>query len=76
MNVRTAFTLSTVWVLLLAGCASQSPVDQQVRQLMEIENTLKQVQAGQQQSIELQKLQIELQRQSNNDQWARSKTGS
>ncbi|RMU65023.1 hypothetical protein ALP25_200102 [Pseudomonas syringae pv. syringae] len=68
MNVRTALTLSAVFMLSLTGCATQSQVDRQSNQLEVISASLKQIQANQQQSIELQKLQADLQQQSNNEQ--------
>ncbi|KAA8688740.1 hypothetical protein AL053_28355 [Pseudomonas savastanoi pv. fraxini] len=68
MNVRTALTLSAVFMLSLTGCATQSQVDRQSNQLEVISASLKQIQANQQQSIDLQKLQADLQQQSNNEQ--------
>ncbi|WP_032672512.1 MULTISPECIES: hypothetical protein [Pseudomonas syringae group] len=68
MNVRTALTLSAVFMLSLTGCATQSQVDRQTNQLEVISASLKQIQANQQQSIDLQKLQADLQQQSNNEQ--------
>nr|WP_238986164.1 hypothetical protein [Pseudomonas syringae] len=68
MNVRTALTLSAVFMLSLTGCATQSQVDRQTRMLEVISASLKQIQANQQQSIELQKLQADLQQQSNEAQ--------
>lgn len=65
MNVRTALTLSAVFMLSLSGCATQSQVDQQTRQLIEVNNTLKQIQVAQQVSIALQQSQVGLQVQSN-----------
>jgi murein lipoprotein len=65
MNVRTALTLSAVFMLSLSGCATQSQVDQQTRQLIEVNNTLKQIQAAQQVSIALQQNQVSLQVQGN-----------
>ncbi|KAA8699537.1 hypothetical protein [Pseudomonas cannabina] len=68
MNVRTALTLSAVFMLSLTGCATQSQLDRQANQLEVISASLKQIQANQQQSIELQKRQADLQQQSNNEQ--------
>ncbi|EFW77253.1 hypothetical protein [Pseudomonas savastanoi] len=76
MNVRTALTLSAVFMLSLTGCATQSQVDRQTNQLEVISTSLKQIQANQQQSIELQKLQADLQQQSNNEQAFQRQAGS
>ncbi|KPW78856.1 Uncharacterized protein ALO81_03194 [Pseudomonas cannabina] len=76
MNVRTALTLSAVFMLSLTGCATQSQLDQQTNQLEVISASLKQIQANQQQSIELQKLQADLQQQSNNEQALQRQAGS
>ena len=65
MNVRTALTLSAVFMLSLSGCATQSQVDQQTRQLIEVNNTLKQIQVAQQVAIALQQNQVALQVQGN-----------
>ncbi|EFW77276.1 MULTISPECIES: hypothetical protein [Pseudomonas syringae group genomosp. 2] len=75
MNVRTALTLSAVFMLSLTGCATQSQVDRQTNQLEVISASLKQIQVNQQQSIELQKLLAELQQQSNNEQALQRKAG-
>lgn len=76
MNVRTALTLSAVFMLSLTGCATQSRVDEQTHMLEVISASLKQIQANQQQSIELQKLQADLQQQSNNEQAFQRQAGS
>lgn len=76
MNARIAFTLSAVFMLSLSGCATQSQADQQTRQLIEINNTLKQMQASQQVSMALQQTQVSLQQQSNNEQMLQRKAGS
>ena len=76
MNVRTALTLSAVFMLSLTGCATQSQLDRQANQLEVISASLKQIQANQQQSIELQKLQADLQQQSNNEQALQRQAGS
>ncbi|RMR48081.1 hypothetical protein ALP86_200000 [Pseudomonas amygdali pv. mori] len=76
MNVRTALTLSAVFMLSLTGCATQSQVDEQTHLLEVISASLKQIQANQQQSIELQKLQADLQQQSNNEQALQRQAGS
>lgn len=65
MNVRHAFALSAVFMLFLSGCATQSQPDQQTRQLIEMNATLKQLQTAQQVSIALQQKQVALQAQSN-----------
>ncbi|KPX44964.1 Uncharacterized protein ALO68_01428 [Pseudomonas syringae pv. helianthi] len=75
MNVRTALTLSAVFMLSLTGCATQSQVDEQTHLLEVISASLKQMQANQQQSIELQKLQADLQQQSNNEQTLQRQAG-
>ncbi|KPX09254.1 Uncharacterized protein ALO73_03357, partial [Pseudomonas syringae pv. daphniphylli] len=75
MNVRTALTLSAVFMLSLTGCATQSQLDQQTNQLEVISASLNQIQANQQQSIELQKLQADLQQQSNNEQALQRQAG-
>ncbi|WP_235814315.1 hypothetical protein, partial [Pseudomonas amygdali] len=62
--------------LSLTGCATQSQVDRQTNQLEVISASLKQIQANQQQSIELQKLQADLQQQSNNEQALQRQAGS
>ncbi|RMN24780.1 hypothetical protein, partial [Pseudomonas savastanoi] len=72
----TALTLSAVFMLSLTGCATQSQVDRQTNQLEVISTSLKQIQANQQQSIELQKLQADLQQQSNNEQAFQRQAGS
>ncbi|KPC00463.1 Uncharacterized protein AC503_5624 [Pseudomonas syringae pv. maculicola] len=63
MNVRTALTLSAVFMLSLTGCATQtqSQLDRQSNQLEVISASLKQIQANQQQSIALQHQQAALQ---------------
>nr|WP_238986165.1 hypothetical protein [Pseudomonas syringae] len=76
MNVRTALTLSAVFMLSLTGCATQSQFDRQSNQLEVISASLNQIQANQQQSIELQKLQADLQQQSNNEQTLQRQAGS
>ncbi|KAA8699539.1 hypothetical protein [Pseudomonas cannabina] len=76
MNVRTALTLSAVFMLSLTGCATQSQVDEQTHLLEVINASLKQIQANQQQSIDLQKLQADLQQQSNNEQALQRQAGS
>ncbi|QHF00814.1 hypothetical protein LCG56_29545 (plasmid) [Pseudomonas cannabina pv. alisalensis] len=76
MNVRTALTLSAVFMLSLTGCATQSQVDEQTHMLEVISASLKQIQANQQQSIDLQKLQADLQQQSNNEQAFQRQAGS
>ncbi|KPX03478.1 Uncharacterized protein ALO73_05074 [Pseudomonas syringae pv. daphniphylli] len=63
-------------MLSLTGCATQSQVDRQTNQLEVISASLKQIQANQQQSIELQKLQADLQQQSNNEQALQRQAGS
>ncbi|PHN49768.1 MULTISPECIES: hypothetical protein [Pseudomonas syringae group genomosp. 2] len=75
MNVRTALTLSVVFMLSLTGCATQSQLDRQTNQLEVISASLNQIQANQQQSIELQKLQADLQQQSNNEQALQRQAG-
>ncbi|WP_223283084.1 hypothetical protein, partial [Pseudomonas amygdali] len=65
-----------VFMLSLTGCATQSQVDRQTNQLEVISASLKQIQANQQQSIELQKLQADLQQQSNNEQALQRQAGS
>ncbi|WP_024668969.1 hypothetical protein [Pseudomonas tremae] len=75
MNVRTALTLSAVFMLSLTGCATQSQLDRQSNQLEVISASLKQIQANQQQSIALQKLQADLQQQSNNEQALQRQAG-
>ncbi|RMP58370.1 hypothetical protein ALQ20_200191 [Pseudomonas syringae pv. atrofaciens] len=75
MNVRTALTLSAVFMLSLTGCATQSQVDEQTHLLEVISASLKQMQATQQQSFELQKLQADLQQQSNNEQTLQRQAG-
>ncbi|KWT15527.1 hypothetical protein [Pseudomonas savastanoi] len=76
MNVRITLTLSAVFMLSLTGCATQSQVDRQTNQLEVISASLKQIQANQQQSIDLQKLQADLQQQSNNEQALQRQAGS
>ncbi|OSR69167.1 hypothetical protein [Pseudomonas syringae] len=68
MNVRTALTLSAVFMLSLTGCATQSQVDEQTHMLEVISATLKQMQANQQVAIALQQSQTALQAQSNEAQ--------
>ncbi|GKS07404.1 hypothetical protein PSTH1771_20330 [Pseudomonas syringae pv. theae] len=75
MNVRTALTLSAVFMLSLTGCATQSQVDEQTHLLEVISASLKQIQANQQQSIELQHQQAALQAQSNNEQALQRQAG-
>jgi len=65
MNVRTALTLPAVFMLSLSGCATRFQVDQQTRQLIEVNNTLKQIQVAQQVAIALQQNQVALQVQGN-----------
>ncbi|MFA0940683.1 hypothetical protein ACDH53_25225 [Pseudomonas tremae] len=76
MNVRTALTLSAVFMLSLTGCATQSQLDRQANQLEVISASLKQIQANQQVSIALQHQQAELQAQSNEAQAIERQAGS
>ncbi|GKQ32344.1 hypothetical protein PSTH1771_24325 [Pseudomonas syringae pv. theae] len=76
MNVRTALTLSAVFMLSLTGCATQSQVDEQTHLLEVISATLKQMQANQQVAIALQQSQLALQSQSNNAQAIERQAGS
>ncbi|KWT12095.1 hypothetical protein CFBP3846_P400065 (plasmid) [Pseudomonas syringae pv. avii] len=76
MNVRTALTLSAVFMLSLTGCATQSQVDEQTHMLEVISATLKQMQANQQVAIALQQSQTALQAQSNETQAIERQTGS
>jgi murein lipoprotein len=76
MNVRHAFVLSAVFMLSLSGCATQSQVDQQTQQMIQMNATLKQLQTAQQVSIALQQTQVSLQQQSNNEQMLQRKAGS
>ncbi|RMO98751.1 hypothetical protein ALQ33_01002 [Pseudomonas syringae pv. philadelphi] len=75
MNVRTALTLSVVFMLSLTGCANQSQVDEQTHMLEVISATLKQMQANQQVAIALQQSQTALQAQSNNEQALQRQAG-
>jgi murein lipoprotein len=65
MIARTVLTLSALFMLSLTGCATQSQADQQTKQLIEMNTTLKQLQTAQQVSIALQSKQVALQAQSN-----------
>ncbi|PHN54591.1 MULTISPECIES: hypothetical protein [Pseudomonas syringae group] len=76
MNVRTALTLSAVFMLSLTGCATQSQVDEQTHMLEVISATLKQMQANQQVAIALQQSQTALQAQSNETQAIERQAGS
>lgn len=76
MNVRTALTLSAVFMLPLTGCATQSQLDRQANQLEVISASLKQIQANQQVSIALQHQQAALQAQSNEAQAIELRAGS
>ncbi|SOQ15939.1 hypothetical protein [Pseudomonas syringae group genomosp. 3] len=76
MNVRTALTLSAVFMLSLTGCATQSQLDRQANQLEVISASLKQIQANQQVSIALQHQQAALQAQSNEAQAIERQAGS
>ncbi|MCQ2992446.1 hypothetical protein NLO72_24975 [Pseudomonas tremae] len=76
MNVRTALTLSAVFMLSLTGCATQSQVDEQTHMLEVISATLKQMQANQQVAIALQQSQTALQAQSNEAQTIERQAGS
>ncbi|KOP52112.1 hypothetical protein ALP22_01278 [Pseudomonas coronafaciens pv. porri] len=76
MNVRTALTLSAVFMLSLTGCATQSQVDEQTHMLEVISATLKQMQANQQVAIALQQSQTALQAQSNEAQAIERQAGS
>ncbi len=75
MNVRTALTLSAVFMLSLTGCATPSQVVRQTNQLEVISASLKQIQANQQQSIALQHQQAALQALSNNEQALQRQAG-
>jgi len=68
MNTRISFAVSAMIMLGLTGCATQSQVAEQSSQLQAIHLTLMQIQANQQQALELQKTQAALQVQSNNQQ--------
>ncbi|MDG6381273.1 hypothetical protein QCD83_20655 [Pseudomonas savastanoi pv. phaseolicola] len=76
MNVRTALTLSAVFMLSLTGCATQPQVDEQTHMLEVISASLKQIQANQQVSIALQHQQAALQAQSNEAQAIERQAGS
>lgn len=76
MNVRTALTLSAMFMLSLTGCATQSQLDRQANQLEVISASLKQIQANQQVSIALQHQQAALQAQSNEAQAIERQAGS
>ncbi|QGT84889.1 hypothetical protein [Pseudomonas coronafaciens] len=76
MNIRTALTLSAVFMLSLTGCATQSQVDEQTHMLEVISATLKQMQANQQVAIALQQSQTALQAQSNEAQAIERQAGS
>ncbi|MGN9404532.1 hypothetical protein B1F69_18325 [Pseudomonas syringae] len=76
MNVRTALTLSAVFMLSLTGCATQSQVDEQTHMLEVISATLKQMQANQQVAIALQQSQTALQAKSNEAQAIERQAGS
>nr|WP_015061872.1 hypothetical protein [Pseudomonas syringae]AFK89150.1 hypothetical protein [Pseudomonas syringae] len=76
MNVRTALTLSAMFMLSLTGCATQSQLDRQANQLEVISASLKQIQANQQVSIALQHQQAALQAQSNEVQAIERQAGT
>ena len=74
MKMRIA--LSALFLLSLAGCATQAQVEQQTRQLEVISATLNQIQANQLASLEQQKAQTALQAQNNNLQAIERQAGS
>ena len=76
MKTRIAFTLSTLLMMSLTGCATQAQIEQQNRQLETISVSLKQIQANQQTGLELQRTQAALQAQGNALQTMQRQAGS
>nr|WP_228857572.1 hypothetical protein [Pseudomonas syringae] len=60
--------LSVLTLLSLTGCASQSQIEEQNRQLASINVALTQIQANQAESLSLQKMQTKLQFETHNVQ--------
>lgn len=60
--------LSALALLSLTGCASQSQIEEQNRQLASINVALTQIQANQAESLSLQKMQTKLQVETHNVQ--------
>jgi murein lipoprotein len=70
MKARITFAASALALLSLTGCASQSQIEEQNKQLAAINVTLTQIQAAQAESLTLQKMQTKLQVESHNLQSA------
>lgn len=68
MKARITFAASALALLSLTGCASQSQIEEQNKQLAAINVTLTQIQATQAESLNLQKMQTKLQVETHNMQ--------
>jgi len=66
MKARITLGAIALATISLTGCASQAQVDEQAKQLAAINVTLTQIQAGQAESLALQKMQAKLQVESHN----------
>lgn len=68
MKARTTLAASALALLSLTGCASQSQIEEQNKQLSAINVALTQIQANQAESLNLQKMQTKLQVETHNVQ--------
>lgn len=68
MKARITFAASALALLSLTGCASQSQIEEQNKQLAAINVTLTQILATQAESLNLQKMQTKLQVENHNMQ--------
>lgn len=66
MKARITLASSVLALLSLTGCASQSQIEEQNKQLTAINVTLMQIQATQAESLTLQKMQTKLQVETHN----------
>lgn len=70
MKARTTLAASALALLSLTGCASQSQIEEQNKQLSAINVALTQIQANLAESLSLQKMQTKLQVETHNVQSA------
>lgn len=66
MKTRITLGAAVLAILSLTGCASQSQIDEQNKQLAAINVSLAQIQAVQAESLDLQKMQAKIQVESHN----------
>ncbi|NWC89983.1 hypothetical protein [Pseudomonas reactans] len=66
MKTRITLGAAALAILSLTGCASQTQIDEQNKQLAAISASLAQIQAVQAESLDLQKMQAKIQVESHN----------